>query len=368
MDAAMRCRRRTRRCSSGASRTPRSHVRRPSSSSGCSSTSTAWRWWRCCTPTTTPLRCSGQLSRCGPGVPHGLHSTGATGRRGVHTRRRRGASAGRVSCHGCGCHDLPAPMSRDVSAAPSLCLQRATWRALLQGGPICPRYPLSTTRNPLKPSRTSLRTTGIVLPTRTDLIHSPELQPGQRVQQSSHQTSVRIQAHQLSLELHISAASNDLMPGRRRGSPQELNLGPAEYNVGGVHSAAPRYCTALPERQRHCAHAAMWFSAHMHAGRFGAQVRGLSAATLNRLAPDLLEDAADYFERAVKQAVLDYRRCGRGIWGLARVHSWDASRQTVGYAARCCGACARSELQGLKGCAFKVLARATTTLEACPGR
>lgn len=38
------------------------------------------------------------------------------------------------------------------------------------------------------------------------------------------------------------------------------------------------------------------------------QVRGLSGATLSRLAPDLLEDAADYFERAVKQAVLDYRR------------------------------------------------------------
>ncbi|GFR40055.1 hypothetical protein Agub_g593 [Astrephomene gubernaculifera] len=42
--------------------------------------------------------------------------------------------------------------------------------------------------------------------------------------------------------------------------------------------------------------------------RVATQVRGLHPATLDRLAPDLLEDAADYFERAVKRAVLDYRR------------------------------------------------------------
>ncbi|GLC77190.1 hypothetical protein PLESTF_001896200 [Pleodorina starrii] len=42
--------------------------------------------------------------------------------------------------------------------------------------------------------------------------------------------------------------------------------------------------------------------------RAALQVKDLSPAVLNRLAPDLLEDAADYFERAVKQAVLDYRR------------------------------------------------------------
>ncbi|KXZ43278.1 hypothetical protein GPECTOR_96g744 [Gonium pectorale] len=42
--------------------------------------------------------------------------------------------------------------------------------------------------------------------------------------------------------------------------------------------------------------------------RVAAQVRNLSPATLERLARDLLDDAADYFERAVKQAILDYRR------------------------------------------------------------
>ncbi len=43
------------------------------------------------------------------------------------------------------------------------------------GCTIWPHSPLGTTRNPLKPSRRSLWTTGIALPTRTDLIHSPEL-------------------------------------------------------------------------------------------------------------------------------------------------------------------------------------------------
>lgn len=38
------------------------------------------------------------------------------------------------------------------------------------------------------------------------------------------------------------------------------------------------------------------------------QIRGLSPETLARLTPDLLDDAADYFERAVKAAVLEYRR------------------------------------------------------------
>ncbi|GIL46228.1 hypothetical protein Vafri_3260 [Volvox africanus] len=42
--------------------------------------------------------------------------------------------------------------------------------------------------------------------------------------------------------------------------------------------------------------------------RAALQVRDLTPLTLSRLAPDLVEDAADYFERAVKQAVLDYRR------------------------------------------------------------
>ncbi|KAG2427037.1 hypothetical protein HYH02_014682 [Chlamydomonas schloesseri] len=42
--------------------------------------------------------------------------------------------------------------------------------------------------------------------------------------------------------------------------------------------------------------------------RAAAQVRGLSPETLVRLTPDLLDDAADYFERAVKSAVLEYRR------------------------------------------------------------
>ncbi len=37
-------------------------------------------------------------------------------------------------------------------------------------------------------------------------------------------------------------------------------------------------------------------------------MRNLTADTLSRLANDLVGDAADYFERAVKQAVLEYRR------------------------------------------------------------
>ncbi|PNH05107.1 Dynein heavy chain 7, axonemal [Tetrabaena socialis] len=48
------------------------------------------------------------------------------------------------------------------------------------------------------------------------------------------------------------------------------------------------------------------YSAALH--RAAGQVRGLSQATLGRLAPDLLDDLTDYFERAVKQAVLEYRR------------------------------------------------------------
>ncbi|KAG2500939.1 hypothetical protein HYH03_000764 [Edaphochlamys debaryana] len=42
--------------------------------------------------------------------------------------------------------------------------------------------------------------------------------------------------------------------------------------------------------------------------RAAGQIRNLSRETLDRLGPDLLDDAADYFERSVKQAVLEYRR------------------------------------------------------------
>ena len=54
------------------------------------------------------------------------------------------------------------------------------------------------------------------------------------------------------------------------------------------------------------------YAAALH--RVVGQLRALSAAVAERVAPTLLEDAADYWERAVRSAVLEYRR--RGWEGL----------------------------------------------------
>jgi dynein heavy chain len=45
----------------------------------------------------------------------------------------------------------------------------------------------------------------------------------------------------------------------------------------------------------------------------GGQLRALSPAVAARVAPTLLEDAADYWERAVRAAVLEYRRCAPAL-------------------------------------------------------
>eukprot|EP00955_Chlamydomonas_euryale_P070407 360751-Chlamydomonas_euryale.AAC.1 len=54
------------------------------------------------------------------------------------------------------------------------------------------------------------------------------------------------------------------------------------------------------------------------------QMHGLSPEVLKRMGPLLVEDLSDYYVRAVRRAILEYRRCACSLCVAGCVATWTA--------------------------------------------